>query len=315
MPSTISRFLSATLALTAICSLVCEPSYAGSKQEYVEETRLGLAALEGDNLAEAEKHLQAASELAKVSKAPKYGEYTKSLLNLGMLYEKKKEPDKAEIQYREALKNYIAAFGEKSLEASIANQYLGDLYRKTGKYDQAIKCYEKTKEVRELAAPNHPDLADTLAGLAQCKAKTASKDQAIPLMQKVISIRETAYGKTSGKVIKSRIMLANLYEEIGKGKLAIPAYETVIELVGSSSTEKSIAIANERLAGLYENAGRPAKVDQCYKAALKAREAHAAKDPDALNSCVKNYASYLRSISKTEEAKQLEAKYASKKAK
>lgn len=310
LPSNFSRFLSATIILTAVCSSLCEPSFAGSKQEYVEETRLGLAALENDNLAEAEKHLKAASDIAKASKAPKYQDYTKSLLNLGTLYEKKKDTATAEAEYREALKNYVDAFGEKSLESSVANQYLGDLYRKTGKYDQAIKCYEKTKAVRELAAPNHPDLADTLAGLAQCKAKTASKDEAIPLMQKVISIRETAYGKTSGKVTKSRIMLAGLYEELGKPKLAIPAYETVIEIIGPTETRSGTAY--ERLAALYENAGRPAKVVECYNLALKAREANAAKNSAGLNNCVKLYSSYLRSVNKADEAKALEARFAKK---
>jgi len=307
--SNISRFLAATFILTAVYIPVGEPSFA-AMLDFVEETRAGLGALESDNLVEAEKHLKAAMETAKISKAPKYGEYTKSLLNLGLLYEKKKESSQAEIFYREALKNYVDAFGEKSLESSIANQYLGDLYRKTGKYDSAIKCYEKAKDVRELAAPNHPDLADTLAGLAQCKAKTASKDQAIPLMQKVISIRETAFGKTSGKVVRSRMTLASLYNEIGKPKLAIPAYETVIEIVGP--TEIRSALAYEGLASCYEKIGKPAKVDECYKQALKTRESHPGKEIPALNNCVKEYSSYLRSISKVEEAKQLEARFAKK---
>jgi len=304
------RIISVAVIFTAICLPVGEPSLAASEQQFVESTRAGLAALDNNNFAEAEKQLKAAMETAKLSKSPKYGEYTKSLINLGLLYEKKKESSQAEGYFLEAEKNYKEAFGEKSLEAAVGNQYLGNLYRKTGRYATAIKHYEKTKEVREVAAPNHPDLADTLAGLAECKAKTSARDESIPLMQKVISIRETAFGKNSGRVIKSRLMLASLYEQLGKPKLAAPAYQTVIDLGGP--TEAKSGVAFERLAAIHDSAGRVDKADQCYKLALKARELHPGSGGADLNNCVKLYSTFLKGTNKADAAKQLEARFAKK---
>ncbi len=304
------RILPATIIVASFataCFAVNKPCLAASKQEYIEETRLGLSALETENFAEAETHLKKAMEMAKGSKTPRYGEYTKSLINLGMLYDQKKEYNQSEVYYREVLKNYVDAFGENSLEAAVANEYLADLYRKTGKYETAISCYEKAKAVREIAAPNHPDLADTLAGLAQCKAKSSSKEQAIPLMQKVISIRETAFGRTSGKVVKSRLMLASLYEEIGKPKLAIPAYQAVIDMIGP--TDKRSGAAFERLAYIHDVAGQPAKADECFKGALKARELTPGKNNVDLNNCVKLYARFLRGYNKEADAKKLEERF------
>lgn len=306
----LTRFLTAIIILTLTCLNNYSPSLAITKKDFAEETRVGLAALDCDDLVEAEKHLKAASEAARISKAPKYGEYTSSLINLGLLYEKKKDTIQAERSYQQALKNYLEAFGEKSLESAVANEHLADLYRKTNRYDLAIKCYEKAREVRELAAPNHPDFADTLAGLAQCKAKTASKEQAIPLMQKVISIRETAFGRTSGRVIKSRMMLADLYLEIGKPRLAVPAYETVIEMIGKTEPRSGAALGG--LASAYEKAGRSTKAEEYYKQALKARELYPGKDKEGLINLVKLYSSFLRSTNKVEEAKRLEARFATK---
>lgn len=302
----INKQKSRLAGLFACLSLFLAASIAHA-EDFQSQTKAGMAALEIDKFDDAEKHLTRAMESARFS-GPKYGDYSISLINLGALYARKKQTSQAENYYREALGHYKKAYGEDSLECAKVYDALGDLYKRAAKYESAVSFFRKAKKVREIAAPNHTDLADTLAGLAQCEAKTANKDEAIPLMQKVISIREQAFGRTSAKVIKSRLALAGLYEELGKRKLAIPAYENVVSIAGTS--DRKSATAYERLGALYEGAGLHAKAENSYKQALTIRQTYPGKNNEDLNRCIKSYAQLLRTEGKEEEAKQIEAKLA-----
>jgi len=298
-----TRVLSA-LAFTSFILVVGTQS-ALAADDYKSATAAGLAAMDSEKYDDAEKNFKKAMEVSQF-KGPKYGDYSTALINLGNLAAKRKQTSQAENYYREALNHYQKAFGEKSLECANVNQCMGDMYRRAGKYESAIAYYKTAQAVREAAAKDHPDLAETLAGLAECKAKIGKKEDAIVLMQKVVSIREKAFGKFSMKVLKSRFNLAQLYDDVGKRPLAIAAYENIIADAGTS--EQRSAGALERLAVLYSQEKKNGKADTTFKQALALREAKPGKNNADLNNCLKLYAEFMRKQSREDDAKKLEAR-------
>jgi len=295
------------LSLILSVGVFCAP--AAALEDFQSTTKSGLAAMDEGKYDEAEKQLKKA--LLYSGSGPKYGDYSTGLLNLGNLFAKQKQFSMAENYYHEALQNYQKAFGSSSMEGANVDEALGDMYRKAGKFESAIPHYQKAKAVRMNSAKDHPMLAETLAGLAECKAKTGKKDEAIPLMQKVVSIREKAFGKLNGKVLQSRYALARLYDDMNKQDLAIAAYE---KLIGDATNNIQKACPSmERLAVLYSLNGRYGEADEMFKKVLALREQRPGKANADLNQCVKLYSEFLTKRKRSAEAKALESRFAAKK--
>lgn len=295
------------LSLIAACVLFAAPAYA--LEDFQTSTQAGMAAMDAGQYADAEKHFKKA--LLFSGSGPKYGDYSTGLLNLGNLFAKQKQFSAAENYYHEALQNYQKAFGTSSLEGATVDQALGDMYRKSGKFEAAIPFYEKAKAVRTKSAQDHPMLAETLAGLAECKAKVGKKEEAVTLMQKAVSIREKAFGKLNGKVLQSRFALARLYDDLNKQDMAIAAYEKLI--ADATNNPQKACPAMERLAVLYSLNGKYGEADDTFKKVLALREQRPGKSNEDLNKCVKLYSEFLTKRNRAADAKALEARFSVKK--
>lgn len=265
--------------------------------------------MDAGQYADAEKQFKKA--LLYSGSGPKYGDYSTGLLNLGNLFAKQKQFSAAENYYHEALQNYQKAFGTASLEGATVQQALGDMYRKSGKFETAIPFYEKAKTVRTTSAKDHPMLAETLAGLAECKAKIGKKEEAITLMQKAVDIREKAFGRLNGKVLQSRFALARLYDDLNKQDMAIAAYEKLI--ADATNNPQKACPAMERLAVLYSLNGKYGEADNTFKKVLSLREQRPGPANEDLNKCVKLYSEFLTKRNRTADAKALEARFSAKK--
>jgi tetratricopeptide (TPR) repeat protein len=300
--------LSSLLSLSVVLFLT-SPTPAFAVEDFYSATQAGVAAMDAGKFDDAEKQFQKALLLS--GSGPKYGDYSTGLINLGDLNARRKQPSQAENYYREALRNYQKAFGETCLECATVNESLGDMYRKSGKFASAIPFLEKAKFIREQKAKDHPDLANTLASLAECKSKTGKKEEAVSLMQKAVAIREKAYGRLHGKVIKSRYVLARLYDELGKTDMAIASFEKLVE--DSGNDEQAACPAMERLAVLYSAIDKPAKAEKMFKRVLPLREQRPGKNSADLKNCVKLYCEFLQKQNRVAESKQLETRLVSRK--
>lgn len=292
------------------CLLCCPLS--ASAEDFYNETKVGMVALEKGDLTEAETHLKRARDIAKKN-SNKYGDYATSLLNLGKLFQKKKNAPAAEKYYQDALAIYLKSYGEDSLETSSAYHGLAEVYRKEEKYEKAMPLYEKAVRVRERAAPDHTDLADTSSGLAECYGKLGRKNDSIPLMKRVVAIRQKALGKNDPRVAKSYFILANLYEEIGKPQMAIPIYEKVVSVCEAAYGVESPKVATtlEHLGTMYVKDKKLDRAELSYKRALDIRDKNP-KDVDKLDQCLKAYAEVLKKENKSDKAAKMEARISNK---
>ena len=287
---------------------VNRPAWA---DDFSSETSQAKICVSNGSLAQAEEHFKKASLAAK-KKSPQYGDYATSLLNLGSLYCQEKKGAEAENCYKEALDIYKKAYGENTLETARAYNGLGDAYRLQEIYEKAAPWYEKAAKIREASAPEHTDLADTSASLAECYGHLGRKTDAITLVKRAVSIRQKALGNRDPLVAKTYFLLANLYEDTGKTQMAIPVYEKVVSVCETTYGAESPKVATtlEHLASMYQKEKRLADAEKTYKKALAIREKKPS-DTAKIKACIKAYAQVLKQDNKSDEASKLESKLAS----
>lgn len=304
------RVLTQLIVCLGLAVLVCGPTGALTG-EVSGLTQAGLIALRDGKLTLAEQKLKKASKLAKVS-GPLYADYAETLLNLGKLYDRKKNVELSEAKYNEALSIYKKAYGPKALQVARAYHGLGELYRHQKNYVKSIPFYNKALKIRRVSAQGHTDLASTANGLAKTFLAMKRYEEAQPLLKEVVSIQEKAYGPNDKRMVKTLYELAKSYEGSRKLNLAIPTYERVIKVLGAAYGEN-----NPRVASTYERIGAAnartlhyKKAEQAYASALKIRERHKTKHPKKYAACINSYVKVLKKQNKTTEAKEWQAKLA-----
>jgi tetratricopeptide (TPR) repeat protein len=78
-------------------------------------------------------------------------------------------------------------------QTELADSYdkLGGLYRREGKYLEAVQQYQKSEAIREKQfGPDRPQMAQSLSDIGMCYALQGQYDQAEPLYKRVIAILE-----------------------------------------------------------------------------------------------------------------------------
>ena len=290
----------------ALVIFTIQPAYA---ETWDEHNKNGLAALHDGNYAEAEKEFAACRRQGEKSGA-RYGNYATTLINQGLLYDKKDNVAESEKDYKEALAIYEKSYGKDAIQVSNAVNGLADLYRHQKRYNEAAPLYLRAKVIREKIAPDHPDFADTLNGLADVYRKTGKNADAAIIYTKVLDIRKKAFGANHPKTAKSLENLASAYSASGKLDMAEPVYENLVstrESIGGPEDPK-VAQALEDLAAVQTKNGKYKKAESRYKKALAIREKNAKGSPAELAACLNGYAQLLRKTGLTDEAAKLEAR-------
>jgi tetratricopeptide (TPR) repeat protein len=290
----------------ALVILTVQPAFAATWDEH---NKAGLAALHDGNLEEADKEFAACRRQAEKSGA-RYGNYATTLINQGLLYDKKNNAAEAEKDYKEALSIYEKSYGKDAIQVSNALNGLADVYRHQKLYSEAAPLYLRAKQIREKIAPDHPDYADTLNGLADVYRKTGKNADAAILYTKVLDIRTKAFGANHPKTAKALENLANAYTASGKIDMAEPVYANLIATRESLNglEDPKVAQALEDLAAALTQNGKFKKAESRYKRALAIREKNAKADPAALSNCLTGYSALLRKTGLNDEAAKMEAR-------
>ncbi len=284
-------------------------SPAAMAESWDELHKTGVAALHDGDYAQAEKALTSARTKAEKSGA-RYGNFATTLLDLGLLYDKKNNVAESEKNYKDALAIYEKSYGAEAIQDASALHGLADLYRHNKRYKEAEPLFIRAMKIREKVASDSPDLADTLNGLADVYRKTGKNAEAVPVYTRVLDIRQKALGSNHPKTAKSLENLAAAFVANNKLEMAVPVYEKLVTARQSSAgaADPKVATALEGLADLQTKLGKYKKAQTGYKQALEIREANAKSNPAALTECLKAYAVLLSKTGLTEEATKIETR-------
>jgi CHAT domain-containing protein/Tfp pilus assembly protein PilF len=159
-------------------------------------------------------------------------------------------------------------------EAHRLNIEFRSLYS-AGKYNDARQAAERALETRErVLGPEHPDVAQSLHGLAVICHVNSDYAKAEQLYQRALAIREKTLGPEHPSVATSLNNLAALHYNKGDYARAEPLYQRALaireKVLGPEHPD--IAQSLNNLANLYQVKSDYTKAEPLYRRALEMRE-------------------------------------------
>ncbi len=107
-------------------------------------------------------------------------------------------------------------FTDQPLTRARFMQTIADIYRKLGLFGTAQEFFEEALRIRRQQLPSgHPDVAESLNGLAALHAQLGRYSQAEPLFEEALAIRQQALEAGDLKIAISLSNLANLHADLG----------------------------------------------------------------------------------------------------
>ncbi len=127
-----------------------------------------------------------------------------------------------------------------------------------GNYREAEPLYQRSLAIREQAlGRDHPDVAQSLNGLAVLYSNMGNYSEAEPLYQRSLAIKEQTLGSDHPSVATSLNNLALLYQNMGNYSEAEPLYQRSLAIWEQAlgSNHPDVAISLNNLAVLYQAQG------------------------------------------------------------
>ena len=153
------------------------------------------------------------------------------------------------------------------VSTATANDLLGEACVSSGKYETAIKCYEKSLEIYRKIGHLEGTINSNL-NLGNAHYKLANYPTAIEYSKNSLEL-STTMGEQSG-IARSNCLLGEIYCRIGKYKEAIDCLEEGLKMCTATGNLSETAISmNTYLGNAYRNLGEYQKAIQCYEKGLE----------------------------------------------
>jgi tetratricopeptide (TPR) repeat protein len=129
--------------------------------------------------------------------------------------------------------------------------------------------------------PIHPEVAQSLNGLASLYFDRGQTAQAAPVFLRVLAIQENAFGSEHPAVATTLNNLAELYRTQGSYGQAEPLYQRALAIWQKTfaSDHPDMAMCQNNLAVLYYQQGRYAELNRCCWRHRSPREGSEARTP------------------------------------
>jgi len=132
----------------------------------------------------------------------------------------------------EALQVAKAVFGEKHENVARSHAYLGRIHQAMGEALQAEVDYKNAIEISESARPGaNPDLAAHLQHFAEFLAQNKRFSEAIPLLERALTINRVVFGPKHRNVGVLHHMLGELYAASNDFAKASEQFSTAFDIV------------------------------------------------------------------------------------
>src|SRR5712692_5306626 len=161
------------------------------------------------------------------------------------------------------------------LEAVRLLHRMGEYLQARAQYAEGEPIYQKALALHErLLGPDHPEIAQTLSGLASLYYEQGEYEQAEPLYQRALAICEQAQGTRHVEVANILNELALLYNAQGKYEQTEPLYRRALHIFEQALGQEHphVATSLNGLALLYRDQGKYEQAEPLYQRALDIRE-------------------------------------------
>jgi tetratricopeptide (TPR) repeat protein len=185
---------------------------------------------------------------------------------LGQLLLKVGQPEKAEQVYEFLLK-------QTTDESHTGNIYhrLGSTKYHQGKYQEAIKFYEKAIAIRQQSLPpNHPDLAMSYNNIGNVYTTMGMYPKALSSHEKALEIRQQSLLPTHPDLAMSYDSIGSVSYYMKEYSEALPSHEKALEIRKQSlpPNHPDLALSYNNIGMVYRNMGEYSKAFLFYEHAV-----------------------------------------------
>ncbi|CAF0901422.1 unnamed protein product [Adineta steineri] len=182
---------------------------------------------------------------------------------LGALLLKMGQPSRAEDIYQILLKET-----KTDIEKISIYYQLGLVKNNQGKYEEAIKLYEKSLIIQQkTSASNTVDVANLHNWMGNAYFSMGDYSKALPIYHEALSIRQQSLPKDDPDLAKSYINIGNVHHSVGNYENALSSYEKALTI-----QRQSLPLNHPDLASTYVNIGLAYDNMNDYENALTAYE-------------------------------------------
>ena len=145
----------------------------------------------------------------------------------------------------------------------------------TGKYDEALPYFEWALKIRErMLGPDHPDVSQTIGGMALLHHYKGEYLKAEPFYQRALAIQEKSLGPEHPEVAHSLNNLADLYRSLRDYAKSEPLHLRALDIREKSlgPEHPDVAASLQNLGILYRSLGDFAKAEPLQLRALAIKE-------------------------------------------
>lgn len=187
-----------------------------------------------------------------------------TLHDLGYVYARLGEAEKAVETYTQALLSWRAAKNHQSEEADTLYN-MGSLYSASGRPAEAMKCYQQAIELRRLLG-NQIGLAYALTNLGQVYINVGEFQAALESDQEALLLRR-ATGDVEGEA-RSLSNIAGVYFRLGEFQEALNYCKQALPLRRAAKDRRGEMITLTNLGSIYRELGEPQKALGYHQQAL-----------------------------------------------
>ena len=127
---------------------------------------------------------------------------------------------------------------------------LGHTMKKLGELEAAETHYRKALEIRRKALPDdHPELGDTLENFVRLLVDTERLDEALKLVNELVTVRTAHEAEDPGEVVEALILAGDVHRGLGEARSARHRYEEAAAKAEAKDPE-AFAKASSKIAEL-----------------------------------------------------------------
>ncbi len=266
---------------------------------------------------EAETLYRQALQIKERTVGDEDAETATTLHTLGWLLYDQGQYDTALLYYQKAFDVRLKVLGTKHISTAITLHDLARLAHRQKRYEQAEQFYLQSLSIKEqMLGSEHPFVAIAMDALAYLCQDQRRAEEAETWYQRALTIREHFFGPKHQFTAEIIHHLACLYQNQGQLQQA-----ELLLLRALSIREHALgldhpitAISTHQLARLYSVQQRWMEAEQCYQRTLAIREQAFGFNHPAIQSILKGYTHFLRSLQRDAQAQALEQRLLSTRA-
>jgi tetratricopeptide (TPR) repeat protein len=217
----------------------------------------------------ATEHFERAVALQEKMLGPDDPSIAGTLRQLGEVYADQRLDAEAEAAYLRALAINEGAYGSRSVRAAAALSDLALLYRRQGRSSEALPLLESALDIEQDAwGPQHPNVAARLAALGQLYHQQGLYEYAEPYLEEALAVREQVSRPDDPQTTGAMTSLAHLYRQQERYAEAEDLFRRVLAIHESTNDQLSVAFDLANLSVLYLSNSQFAEAEPVFERAL-----------------------------------------------